>query len=537
MAAPRAAVALASVTPRSIAVGSALLAVGLSLIWLALPGDLLGVAPYDAGVYFGVALRLVDGVVPYRDFVFVHPPGIALVMAPLALLSKVTGASAMFVASRVLTAAVAAANAGLTALVVRHRGRLAMAVAGAGMALFPYAATVSHDLKLEPYLVLLCLVALLVAQRPGSPSARRLMAIGLLVGLAGAVKIWAFFPFVALAGLEVVRSRRRAALLVAGAAVGFGVPCLPFFVAAPSRMFHDVVLDQLGRGGYDYTAISLPNRLGYLSGANALFGGTTVGAVLGTVLVVALVAGTAAVALDGRRHRGTFRFADALLAATALLSLVELLVAPGLYVTYSYFTAPFVIGLGAVLVGELRRHLASARARGGHVGLGPWRRSPFVRAATVAALCGLVGWLAVANLDAQVPLLGGGRLSADGLLLAEGPAIAAAIPAGTCVVSDDLSLLISANRSQATGRGCPQLIDPFGMWMVADHGRGAVGKAPRPRLLVAYWHGAFARAGALVLSNLDQLMIPWTPGLERQLRRNFRVVLTEPDASVYLRRG
>ncbi len=537
---PRARLALGAVTARSIAAGSAVLALGLSLIWFLLPGNLFGVAPYDAGVYFGVALRLVDGVVPYRDFVFVHPPGIAFVMAPLALLSKVTGASAMFVVSRLLTAAVAAANAGLTALVVRHRGRLAMAVAGVGMALFPYAATVSHDLKLEPYLVLLCLLALLVAQRPGAPSTRRLLAIGLLVGFAGAIKIWAFFPFLALLGAELIRSRRRAGLLVTGTAIGFGLPCLPFFAAAPSRMFHDVVLDQLGRGGYDYTAISLPNRLGYLSGVNALFHDTTIGAVLGTALVAGLLVGTAAAAAGAIRGRGSCSFADGLLAATALLALAELLAAPGLYVTYSYFTAPFVLGLAALLVGEARRrHLTALAARGpvGRLGpVGPLHRSPVVRVVIAVAAGGLAAWLAVANLDAQGSVLGGGRLAANGSVLAEGPAIASAVPAGSCVVTDDLSLLISSNRYQAQGSGCPQLIDPFGMWMVADHGRGAVGKAPRPRLLVAYWHGALARAGALVLSNLDQLMIPWTPRLERQLRRNFQLVLTEPDASVYLRR-
>ena len=85
--AARGAVRLDQVTPRAIAVGSAVLGLGLSLIWFFLPGNLFGMASYDAGVYFGVAVRLVDGVVPYRDFLFVQPPGIALLMAPFALLS------------------------------------------------------------------------------------------------------------------------------------------------------------------------------------------------------------------------------------------------------------------------------------------------------------------------------------------------------------------------------------------------------------------------------------------------------------------
>ena len=42
---------------------------------LARPGYLLGLTEYDDAVNFGDALRLVSGVIPYRDFVAVQPPG------------------------------------------------------------------------------------------------------------------------------------------------------------------------------------------------------------------------------------------------------------------------------------------------------------------------------------------------------------------------------------------------------------------------------------------------------------------------------
>jgi hypothetical protein len=42
---------------------------------LARPGYLFGVTEYDDGVLFGNALRLVSGVIPYRDFAVVQPPG------------------------------------------------------------------------------------------------------------------------------------------------------------------------------------------------------------------------------------------------------------------------------------------------------------------------------------------------------------------------------------------------------------------------------------------------------------------------------
>ena len=50
----------------------------LRLYELSRPGELLGVTEYDDGVLFGNALRLVSGVIPYRDFAMVQPPGSTL---------------------------------------------------------------------------------------------------------------------------------------------------------------------------------------------------------------------------------------------------------------------------------------------------------------------------------------------------------------------------------------------------------------------------------------------------------------------------
>src|SRR5712691_5892043 len=62
-------------------------AVGLALrLWqLSRPGYLLGLTEYDDGPYFGSAALLVHGVLPYRGFVLVQPPGITLLMAPAAV--------------------------------------------------------------------------------------------------------------------------------------------------------------------------------------------------------------------------------------------------------------------------------------------------------------------------------------------------------------------------------------------------------------------------------------------------------------------
>src|SRR5450755_2743737 len=80
-----------------------LLALGLRLYQLGRPGYLLSVTEYDDGPYFGSAVRLVNGSIPYRDFLLVQPPGITLLMTPAALAGKVTGTDWAIAIGRLLT--------------------------------------------------------------------------------------------------------------------------------------------------------------------------------------------------------------------------------------------------------------------------------------------------------------------------------------------------------------------------------------------------------------------------------------------------
>ena len=47
-------------------------------------GGLGGLDDYDDGVYFAGSQALIAGRLPYRDFLLLHPPGILLVLSPLA---------------------------------------------------------------------------------------------------------------------------------------------------------------------------------------------------------------------------------------------------------------------------------------------------------------------------------------------------------------------------------------------------------------------------------------------------------------------
>ena len=142
-------------------VAATLLALILRLYYLSRPGFLLSVNEYDDGPYFGSAVRLVYGALPYRDFLIVQPPGITLLMIPAALLSKVTGTAWGMAAGRLLTAGAGAAAVALTGLLVRHRGVLATVIACGIMAVYPDAIQATKTVLVEPWLVLFCLLGAL----------------------------------------------------------------------------------------------------------------------------------------------------------------------------------------------------------------------------------------------------------------------------------------------------------------------------------------------------------------------------------------
>ena len=79
------------------------LAVAIRLFTLTRAGYLRGITEYDDGVYIGGALRLVEGQLPYKDFAFIQPPGILLLMRPVALIAKITTTVKGLALARVLT--------------------------------------------------------------------------------------------------------------------------------------------------------------------------------------------------------------------------------------------------------------------------------------------------------------------------------------------------------------------------------------------------------------------------------------------------
>jgi hypothetical protein len=169
------------------------------------------VTEYDDGVLFGNALRLVSGVIPYRDFAMVQPPGSALLMAPVALLAKGTGTAWGLAVARILTVCADTANVVLLGVLVRHRGPVTAGVACGLYAVYPDALVAAHTFLLEPWLNLCCLAAAALifdGDRLATADTRRLALGGAAFGFGVAVKIWAVVPLVLVGLLLAVTARQ-----------------------------------------------------------------------------------------------------------------------------------------------------------------------------------------------------------------------------------------------------------------------------------------------------------------------------------------
>src|SRR5215468_6962037 len=200
----------------------------LRLYQLSRPGYLLGITEYDDGTDFGSAVRLIHGALPYRDFIMVQPPGITLLMAPVALVTKTLGTVSGMAAARVLTAVASAAAVPLAGLLTRHRGLLAVTVTCGILAVYPDSLQAARTVLLEPWLVLFCLLgALAVFDGDRLAGGRRLVWGGLAFGFAGAVKVWAILPVLVIIALS-ARRPRQATRFGAGVAAGFLAAVLPF---------------------------------------------------------------------------------------------------------------------------------------------------------------------------------------------------------------------------------------------------------------------------------------------------------------------
>jgi hypothetical protein len=484
---------------------------------LARPGYLLGVTEYDDGVQFGDALRMVSGVIPYRDFVMVQPPGSTLLMAPIAALAKVTGSAWGLASARVLTAGADTACVALLGLLVRHRGAVAAGVACGIYAVYPDALVAAHTFMLEPWLNLFCLIgALLVFDGDRMTDGRRLAWGGAAFGFAATFKIWALVPL-AVIGLLLLQRPRRLAALAGGAAAGLAIPVLPFLAMAPGGMAKDVVISQFVRAGARHGP-PLP-RLSDLAGFS-LFPHLPASVRVPVLLAIATAVpvGYMAGCLAAQRRPAALDW----YAMIGVVAVIAMLLWPyGYWSHYGAFAGPFIALVLALPAGLLRP------ATSGHqivpalaVGLA---------AAVVIAGVGLRQFAAETRLQASTTL----AASADKL-----------IPSGACVLTNDPSNAIGADRFTPDTLGCPSMVDAYGTLLAMTDGRKMSAPPQEVNSVRAVWRSAFSQARYVWLESGSQGQIPWTPALYADFMRHFRLIglvngpgaRNAPEGGLYIRR-
>lgn len=295
--------------------------------WL-LPHTFLGVQESDDGVYYASARLLLDGQVPYRDVTIVHPPGIAVLLAPFAAVGALLGDSVGMALARLAMVGVAVLNTVLVHRLAQRVPGVNPLLAAAVYAVMPNAVVAEHTVLLEPVVSLLCLTALLVLPR-------RPFLAGVLCAAGVAVKLFAgAYVLVLLAWLL---WQRRDALIAYAAGLLAGTALLvgPLLAAAPHAFVTDVVRTQLERpaDAADHGLARVTDLLGL----------HWTSPVIGTALLVALLV---ALARQGRPAPERVLWLGVL-----GVGAVAFATSPSYFPHYAAFLAP---ALGIVLAGVAR---------------------------------------------------------------------------------------------------------------------------------------------------------------------------------------
>jgi hypothetical protein len=497
--------------------GAVVVALALRFYQLGRPGYLLGVTQYDDGPYFGSAVRLLHGSVPYRDFVLVQPPGITVLMAPAALLAKLTGTAWGLAAGRILTTLASGAGVALGGLLVRHRGTLAALITCGIPAVYPGSVEASRTVLVEPWLVLFCLIGA-VAVFDGdwlTASRRRLAWGGVAFGFAGAVEAWAIIPALAVliaAGWPrgMPGRLRRAGIYGGGVAAGFLIPVVPFAATSPRGFYRSLITAQVGPRAHPQR-VAVWVRLRDMTGITDIHLPFSQAAVALIALVIAgaiVILTIAAWRLTGQSPPALDVFA---LAATA--AIVAMFLWPDQF--HSHFTAflaPFLAMAIALPAARLTAALETARPD--LTSLTRWAAS----GATAAVLAGF----AALHFGTETHL---GRYASMSAVASA--RIQQIVPAGACVLTDQVAYLIVFDRFTSDVPGCSPMVDGLGTDLALSGGLKPETGAGNVPAVAAVWRDGFAHAQYLWLTVRDSRRVPWTPSLRAYFREHFVPVMKD----------
>ena len=208
---------------------------------------------YAEGVYYSASALFFQGHWPYRDFVFVHPPGSVLLWWPATVAGSWMGADTGFIVARWMATLCGAISVFLVGRISLYTwGPVAGIVSALVYASFPETVLIERGPFLEPLLNLTCLSAanLWLVPSPSGREERRWVLAGVLFGLAISVKlvggIWLIAALLSRPLSSTWNVRPQAILLFA---VGGAITLLwgPFLLQAPSEFFSQVFYYQAMR--------------------------------------------------------------------------------------------------------------------------------------------------------------------------------------------------------------------------------------------------------------------------------------------------
>jgi hypothetical protein len=353
--------------------------------------------------------------------------------------------------------------------------------------------------------MLFCLLGALVVFRGDelTSSRTRLALGGLAFGVAAAIKVWAVLPILLLSWL-CWRScgRRGVVAYVGGVVAGVAIPVIPFAVMAPDTFFNSVVVAQLSRT--DPTRVPILWRLASLSGVTDLSAGGAI-VILPSLAIAGLVLAWVAQATR-TRHR-SLPALDRFVIWSLVAATVAFLLPTDYYPHYAGFFAPF-LGLAVALsVAGLSRRL------------GPTSKRRLIVAATIGVAV-MAGVRLVTEVGQSEPAM---TAWVDRL-----------VPPGSCVVTDNSSMTIAADRFFSTDPKCSKMVDAFGTSIALADGRNGLTASSRDVRLQAVWlsglqHARFVwfQCGPAASTSCDERagtnrLVPWTPEILDYFRHHFR---------------
>jgi hypothetical protein len=337
---------------------AAVVTIGVRLASFGPSLNLQQILAYDDNAYFAGAQMFVEGHLPYRSFPFVQPPGGVVVAAPFAIIGQGFGGDVGMAVLRIAMILMAGATAALIAELLRPYGTVASLVGSLLFATYGWASIYGRTFYLEPFLTVAVVWTFYLLRRERT-SERSYVAIGIVLGIACTIKVWAVADVAVFAVfLGCTQGRRKLLAWLAGVVGTISIIGLPFFVAAPRRMWHDVITVQLGRTGTG----SITSRIESL-GQLLRIPGTSIapsGAVAMALASIGLLAALAPLGVQLVRRRPLRDWGAAgWWSAIAIVELVVLLAAPVFYPHYLMWP----IGALALGVGRTVGHLDRRRTR------------------------------------------------------------------------------------------------------------------------------------------------------------------------------